>query len=106
MELQEKIYTTQGVEHHCGIEQSSSSKDKYEKGFVCDQNKQIRDLFVIKTTLSSFMDKPFEITETVVTSKATKTHVTIDRSIEVSAVIGYLSSYQGLFGIYTATFMI
>ena len=59
-----------------------------------------------KTTLSAFMDKPFDIKETVVTSKSTKTHVTTDRSIEVSTVIGYLSSYQGLFGIYTATFMI
>ena len=40
-----------------------------------------------KTTLSAFMDKPFEITETTVTSKSTKTHVTTDRSIEVSVVI-------------------
>ena len=33
------------------------------------------------------MDKALEITDTVVTSKATKTHVTTDRSIEVSALI-------------------
>lgn len=69
------------------IEQSSSSKDKDEKGSVCDQNKQIMHASTGKTTLSTFMDKPFEITETAVTSKATKTHVTTDRSIEVSAVI-------------------
>ena len=63
------------------IEQSSSSKDKDEKGSICDQNKQIMHASTGKTTLSAFMDKPFEITETTVTSKATKTHVTIDRSI-------------------------
>ena len=39
------------------------------------------------TTLASFMDKPFEIIETAVTSKSMKTHVSIDRSIEVSAMI-------------------
>ena len=64
------------------IEQSSSIKDKDEKGSVCDQNKHIMHASMGKTTLSAFMDKPFEITETTVTSKATKTHVTTYRSID------------------------
>ena len=63
------------------IEQSSSSKDKDEKGPVCDQNKQIMDASARNTTLLAFMDKPFDITETAVTSKSTKTHVTRDRCI-------------------------
>ena len=63
------------------IEQSSSSKDKDEKGSVCDQNKQIMHASTKKTTLSAFMDKPFEIIENAVTSTATKTHVTTDISI-------------------------
>lgn len=69
------------------IEQSSSGKDKDDKGSVCDQNKQIMHASTGKTTLSAFMDKPFEITETAVTPKATGTDVTTDSSIEVSAVI-------------------
>ena len=69
------------------IEQSSQSKDKDEKGSVCDQNKQIMHASTGKDTLLAFMDKPFEITETAVTSEATKTHVNTDRSIEVSTVI-------------------
>ena len=40
-----------------------------------------------KTTLSYFMDKPFEIIESAMESKSIKTHVTTDRSIENSAVI-------------------
>ena len=46
------------------FEQSSQSKDKDEKGSVCDQNKHIMHASMGKTTLSAFMDKPFEITET------------------------------------------
>eukprot|EP00253_Pinus_taeda_P009018 PITA_09018 len=40
-----------------------------------------------KSTLSALMDKPSESTETAVTFKAPETHVSADRSTEVSAVI-------------------